>query len=92
MADMLRASTVDPISSGLVENNLTEAQRWAMLKIEFAVRRLVAVGARVPHVKLVNELARMGFDQRLVDRTLDEMVRYEEMVWTKERSCVYRKV
>lgn len=90
MADMCRASTVDPISSGLVENDLTEAPSRAMLEIEYVVRHRVPFGAYVPHEKLVNELVRKGFDQRLVDRTIDVMVQRDELEWWKQRTVVKR--
>ena len=80
---LFKIATVDAIKSGVADQTLTEAQSELVLRVEEAVRRRVAIGATVEHHRLLSELARMGFDTKLVERALYAMVKREELEWRK---------
>lgn len=87
---LFKTATVDAINSGVADQTLTEAQSEFVLRIEEALRRRVALGATVEHNRLLSELARMGFDAKLVDRAIYAMVKREELEWRKQRTLLYR--
>jgi DNA replication licensing factor MCM5 len=88
---LFRVSTVDAINSGLVENALSPAQAEVVLKIEDCIRRRVMVGTTVQAVRLYSELARMGFDRKLVDKALFAMTRRDEVEWRSQRALLTRQ-
>ncbi|KAG5503430.1 hypothetical protein JKF63_05569 [Porcisia hertigi] len=87
---LFKIATVDAIKSGVADQTLTEAQSELVLRVEEALRRRVALGATVEHHRLLSELARMGFDAKLVERALYAMVKREELEWRKQRTLLYR--
>lgn len=87
---LFRAATVDAISSGVVEQNLTEEQSDYVLRIEEAIRRRVSLGSTVEHRRLLAELSKIGFNSGMVDRALFAMVRREELAWRKQRTLLHR--
>ena len=87
---LFKIATVDAIKSGVADQTLTEAQSELVLRVEEAVRRRVAIGATVEHHRLLSELARMGFDTKLVERALYAMVKREELEWRKQRTLLHR--
>jgi DNA replication licensing factor MCM5 len=87
---LFKIATVDAIKSGVADQTLTEAQSELVLRVEEALRRRVAIGATVEHHRLLSELARMGFDAKLVERALYAMVKREELEWRKQRTLLHR--
>lgn len=87
---LFKIATVDAIKSGVADQTLTEAQSELVLRVEEALRRRVAIGATVEHHRLLAELARMGFDAKLVERALYAMVKREELEWRKQRTLLHR--
>ncbi|KPA79123.1 putative DNA replication licensing factor MCM5 [Leptomonas pyrrhocoris] len=87
---LFKIATVDAIKSGVADQTLTEAQSELVLRVEEAMRRRVAIGATVEHHRLLSELARMGFDAKLVERALYAMVKREELEWRKQRTLLHR--
>ncbi|KAG5477981.1 hypothetical protein LSCM4_05377 [Leishmania orientalis] len=87
---LFKIATVDAIKSGVADQTLTEAQSELVLRVEEALRRRVALGATVEHHRLLSELARMGFDAKLVDRAVYAMVKREELEWRKQRTLLHR--
>ncbi|CAJ1025668.1 MCM N-terminal domain/MCM OB domain/MCM P-loop domain/Magnesium chelatase, subunit ChlI/MCM AAA-lid domain containing protein, putative [Leishmania lindenbergi] len=87
---LFKIATVDAIKSGVADQTLTEAQSELVLRVEEAVRRRVTLGATVEHHRLLSELARMGFDAKLVERALYAMVKREELEWRKQRTLLHR--
>ncbi|CAG9574558.1 putative minchromosome maintenance (MCM) complex subunit [Leishmania major strain Friedlin] len=87
---LFKIATVDAIKSGVADQILTEAQSELVLRVEEALRRRVALGATVEHHRLLSELARMGFDSKLVERALYAMVKREELEWRKQRTLLHR--
>ncbi|KPI86975.1 putative DNA replication licensing factor MCM5 [Leptomonas seymouri] len=87
---LFKIATVDAIKSGVADQTLTEAQSELVLRVEEALRRRVAIGATVEHNRLLSELARMGFDTKLVERALYAMVKREELEWRKQRTLLHR--
>ncbi|KAG5477741.1 hypothetical protein LSCM1_05039 [Leishmania martiniquensis] len=87
---LFKVATVDAIKSGVADQALTEAQSELVLRVEEALRRRVALGATVEHHRLLSELARMGFDAKLVERAVYAMVKREELEWRKQRTLLHR--
>ncbi|EPY30154.1 hypothetical protein STCU_04209 [Strigomonas culicis] len=87
---LFKTATVDAIKSGSMDQTLTEGQAELVLRIEDALRRRVALGATVEHHRLLAELARIGFDAKLVDRAIYAMVKREELEWRKQRTLLHR--
>nr|CCC95170.1 unnamed protein product [Trypanosoma congolense IL3000] len=87
---LFKSATVDAIKSGVSDQSLTAAQSELVLRIEEALRRRVALGATVEHNRLMSEMARMGFDIKLVERAVYAMVKREELEWRKQRALIHR--
>ncbi|KEG10523.1 putative minichromosome maintenance (MCM) complex subunit [Trypanosoma grayi] len=87
---LFKMATVDAIKSGVADQSMTAAQSELMLRIEEALRRRVALGATVEQNRLLSEMARMGFDVKIVERAVYAMVKREELEWRKQRTLIHR--
>ncbi|KAH9597095.1 MCM OB domain [Trypanosoma melophagium] len=87
---LFKAATVDAIKSGVSDQTMTASQSELVLRIEEALRRRVALGATVEQNRLLSEMARMGFDVKLVERAVYAMVKREELEWRKQRTLIHR--
>ncbi|ORC88684.1 putative minichromosome maintenance (MCM) complex subunit [Trypanosoma theileri] len=87
---LFKTATVDAIKSGVSDQTMTASQSELVLRIEEALRRRVALGATVEQNRLLSEMARMGFDVKLVERAVYAMVKREELEWRKQRTLIHR--
>ncbi|SCU66354.1 DNA replication licensing factor MCM5, putative [Trypanosoma equiperdum] len=87
---LFKSATVDAIKSGVSDQSMTAAQSELVLRIEDALRRRVALGATVEHSRLMSEMARVGFDVKLVERAIYAMMKREELEWRRQRTQIHR--
>lgn len=90
---LFKTATVDAMNSGIlssVDPSLSPLESDLVLRVEEAIRRGISIGSTVDHHRLLSEMARRGFDGKMVDRAIGAMLRREELAWRKQRTVLYR--
>ncbi|CAG9463211.1 unnamed protein product [Pedinophyceae sp. YPF-701] len=88
---LFEVATMDAAKSGMARDvHVSEEDREQLRGIEGQIKRRIAVGARVPERRLVDDMKRAGFAEGLVRRALMVMVNRKDLDYLQERRMLKR--
>ncbi|GLJ43023.1 hypothetical protein SUGI_0892890 [Cryptomeria japonica] len=89
---LFNVSTMDAARSGITDQiNLTPEMRNEIQQVETQIKRRMGIGNVMSERRLLDDLARMGFNESVVRRALVVMHQRDEVEYKRERRVIVRK-
>ena len=89
---LFNVATVDAANSGIIDAVVfTPEQREEFAKVETQIKRRMAVGAAMSERRLVEDVARYGFNEQTVRRALVFLGQQGDLEHRRERRVIYRR-
>ncbi|KAH9296977.1 hypothetical protein KI387_028659 [Taxus chinensis] len=89
---LFNVSTMDAARSGITDQiNLTPEMRNEIQQVETQIKRRMGIGNVMSERRLLDDLARMGFNESTVRRALVIMHQRDEVEYKRERRVIVRK-
>jgi len=89
---LFQVSTMSAIQAGLDSGaEIPQEISGLVVKIEEAIKRRVAIGNKISHAKLIEEMIARFMNQRAVEWAIVNMVKSEEFIHIEGRRALLRK-